>query len=154
MSLLIFLCLHLLFFTCFGYRCVCMRVCVCVFYGHLCSCAMGLVAWNKFDLIWFDLKVKIWKLSLTRTPDPIRPTRRGPEPNQPTGITFGGFSLGVMSGDVSRGGGYFRLPNTLQPILYAARRDETRCDQTACRRGACAVQHGSSIVRARYNRIR
>jgi len=25
-----------------------------------------------------------WKLTLTRTPDPIRPTRRGPDPNRPT----------------------------------------------------------------------
>ena len=44
-------CIYFLF-TCFG---VCVCVCVCVFYGHLCLCAMGLVAWNKFDLIWFDL---------------------------------------------------------------------------------------------------
>jgi len=29
---------------------------------------------------------KIWKLALTRIPDPVRPTRRGPNHNRPTGV--------------------------------------------------------------------
>jgi len=47
------------------------------------------------------LKTKLWKLALTRTPDPIRPT----------GVTSWGFSLGreISGGDVSRGG-YLMLP--------------------------------------------
>ena len=47
----------------------------------------------------------MWKLVLTRTPDPIRPTRRGPDPNRPTGRKI--FSGGNFRGDVFRG--YFRL---------------------------------------------
>ena len=38
-----------------------------------------------------------WKLTLTRTPDPIRPTRRGPDLNRPTnGSKQGGYDLGVF----------------------------------------------------------
>ena len=34
------------------------------------------------------------RTALTRTPDPIRPTRRSSDPNRPTGVTAGGgFSL-------------------------------------------------------------
>ena len=37
------------------------------------------------------------KLTLTRTPDPIRPTRRGPDPNRPTnGSKQGGYDPGVV----------------------------------------------------------
>ena len=41
-----------------------------------------------------------WKLTLTRTPHPIRPTRRGPDPNQPTnGSKKGGlWPRGCFSG--------------------------------------------------------
>jgi len=38
-----------------------------------------------------------WKLTLARTPDPIRPTRQGPDPNRPTnGRKQGGYDLGVF----------------------------------------------------------
>ena len=38
-----------------------------------------------------------WKLTLTRTPNPIRRTRRGPDPNQPTnGRKQGGYDLRVF----------------------------------------------------------
>jgi len=48
------------------------------------------------------LKAKIWKLTLARTPDAIRPTRRGPDPNRPIGvISSGGISLAVISGGLS-----------------------------------------------------
>jgi len=30
-------------------------------------------------------------MALTRIPDPIRPTRQGPDPNRPAGITSGGL---------------------------------------------------------------
>jgi len=37
-----------------------------------------------------------WKLTLTRTPDPIRPTRQAPDPNRPkNGSKQGGYDLGV-----------------------------------------------------------
>ena len=52
------------------------------------------------------LKATIWKLPLTRTPDPISPTRQGSDPNRPTGVTYGPFSLGgggQSPGKVSRG---------------------------------------------------
>jgi len=40
------------------------------------------------------------KLTLTRTPDPIRPTRRGPDPNRPSnGKKQGGYDLGCLSGE-------------------------------------------------------
>jgi len=39
-----------------------------------------------------------WKLTLTRTRDPIRPTRRGPNPNRPTNGSkqVGGYDLGMF----------------------------------------------------------
>jgi len=38
-----------------------------------------------------------WKLTLTRTPDPIRPMRQGPDPNRPTnGRKQEGYDLGVF----------------------------------------------------------
>ena len=40
------------------------------------------------------LKAKISKMALTRTPDPIRPTMPGTDPNRPRDVTFGGFCLG------------------------------------------------------------
>jgi len=50
------------------------------------------------------LKPKIWKSAITRTSDPIRPTRRVYDPNRPTGVTPGDFSLcGVTCSYVSRG---------------------------------------------------
>ena len=42
------------------------------------------------------------KLTLTRTPDPIRPTRRGPDPNRPTN--------GSKQGGVCPGGRFDRTP--------------------------------------------
>ena len=49
----------------------------------------------------------MWKITLTRTSDPIRPTRRGPDANRPTGVTSGG--------DASRG--YFWLPTINSLVL-------------------------------------
>ena len=37
------------------------------------------------------------KLTLTRTPDPIRPTRRGPDPNRPSSGKKGGYDVGVFA---------------------------------------------------------
>ena len=38
-----------------------------------------------------------WKLTLIRTPGPIRPTRQGPDPNRPTkGRQQGGYDQGVF----------------------------------------------------------
>jgi len=41
------------------------------------------------------LKAKIWNLALTRTSDPIRPMRRGHDPNRPSGLPLGNFLWGV-----------------------------------------------------------
>ena len=43
------------------------------------------------------------KLALARTPDPIRPMRRGPDPNRPTyGSKEGGCDLGFFPGHPNR----------------------------------------------------
>ena len=44
------------------------------------------------------LKTTTWKLALTRTPDPIRPTRKGSHLNPPTGGYLKGFSPGGTGG--------------------------------------------------------
>jgi len=51
------------------------------------------------------------RTALTRTPDPIRPTRRSSDPNRPTGVTAGGDFLyvGVISVGVLCAGGLFLL---------------------------------------------
>jgi len=48
-------------------------------------------------------KAKLCKLTLTPTPDPIRPTRRGPDPNRRTGVTSGGGFSRVISGGCLEG---------------------------------------------------
>ena len=69
------------------------------------------------------LKGKIWKLALTCIHDLIRPRRRDHDPNRPTGVTSGGFSLGVISaGECLKGSSivtkYSSFNRTLQELSY------------------------------------
>ena len=47
-----------------------------------------------------------WKLALTRSPDPIRPTPRGPDPNRPA---YGSKEWELWPKGVYRGGGWLPL---------------------------------------------